>query len=286
MSNTLGVAVTCDSTCDLSPELYEKYKIDVAPLYITTEETQHRDGIDISPDDIFAFVAETGKLPKTSAVSIIDYIRFFQSKLEENSQLIHVNISSHMSACNQNAIIAAKEIGENKVFVVDSLNLSTGSGHLAVMAAELAQKGKSAAEIKEILDEKAKKLEVSFLVDRLDFLYKGGRCSAVSALGANLLRLHPCIQVKNGEMGVGKKYRGNMLASLEQYVTERLKNRRDIDTKRIFITHSGCDDKIVSKISKLVSSLQPFNEVIITQAGCTISSHCGENTLGILFLVK
>lgn len=280
------VKVTCDSTCDLSIELYNKYDITVTPLWITIGEENYKDVLNISSEELFQSVEKTGVLPKTAAVNFDDYIETFKRFTDNGEEVVHINISSKMSACNQNANIAAEEIGCDKVFVVDSENLSSGSGHLVILACELANEGKSAKEIKQILDEKKKMLEVSFVIQTLDYLHKGGRCSAVAALGANLLKLRPCIQVENGEMGVGKKYRGQMQKVLEQYVDERLKGRKDIDTKRIFITHTGVSSDVVEKLKKQILSLQPFDEVLETVAGGTISSHCGRGTLGILFFRK
>lgn len=280
------VKVICDSTCDLSIELYNKYDVTVTPLWITIGDENYKDMLNISPEELFQSVEKTGVLPKTAAVNVDDYIDTFKRFTDNGDEIVHINISSKMSACNQNANIAAEEIGSDKVFVVDSENLSSGSGHLVILASELANEGKSAKEIKKILDEKKKKLEVSFVIQTLDYLHKGGRCSAVAALGANLLKLRPCIQVENGEMGVGKKYRGQMQKVLEQYIDERLKGREDIDTKRIFITHTGVSSDVVAKLKKKILSLQPFEEVLETVAGGTISSHCGRGTLGILFFRK
>ena len=280
------VKVTCDSTCDLGIDIYNKYNVTVTPLWINIGDKQYKDMLNISPEQLFESVEQTGVLPKTAAVNQEEYYNTFKSFTDKGYDIVHINISSDMSACNQNANAAAKEIGDDRVFVVDSLNLSTGSGHLVVLAAELAKEGKSAAEIKQILDEKRRKLEVSFVIQTLEYLHKGGRCSAVAALGANLLKLRPCIEVIDGKMDVGKKYRGNMQKVLEQYAADRLKDRDDLDTKRIFITHTGVDNEVIAKLKKLILSYQKFGEVIDTVAGGTISSHCGKGTLGILFFRK
>lgn len=279
------IKVTCDSTCDLSPELIAKYDITVLPLYVYLGDREFRDEVDISAENIFMSVSETGVLPRTAAVSVEDYKRCFGEYLGQGYEIIHVDISSKMSACFTNASIAAKELGGG-VYTIDSLNLSTGSGHLAVMAAELSKDNYTAAKIAEILNNAAKRLEVSFVVDTVDYLKKGGRCSSVAALGANLLKLRPCIEVKDGEMGVGEKYRGTMEKVLTEYVRERLENRTDVDTKRIFITHTHAPSDIVKQVRREIQRYQPFTEIIETFAGCTITSHCGKGTLGILFFTK
>ena len=200
--------------------------------------------------------------------------------------MIHFTISSDMSGCYQNACIAARDF-PGRVFPVDARNLSTGIGHLVLDAAEMAKEGRlTAAEIVDVLNEKKAKLDVSFVLDTLEFLKAGGRCSALAAFGANLLSLKPSIEVKSGTMGVGKKYRGKITAAYKQYITDRLKGRDDIDTKRIFITDSGIDESIRQELHELVASLQPFEEILHTQAGCTVSQHCGPGCMGILYYHK
>ncbi len=215
------IAISADSTCDLSKDLLEQYNIAIAPLYILKEEQAFRDGVDFHPQDIFDYVEKNGKLLKTSAVSVQDYIELF-SRLRENAEaVVHINLSSEFSACYQNACLAAREVSE--VYVVDSRNLSTGSGLVVLAAADLAAQGVPAAQIQEEMDRLTARVEASFVVERLDYLYKGGRCSALAALGANLLHLKPCIEVRSGKMGVGKKYRGSFDKALREYVTDRLR---------------------------------------------------------------
>jgi len=281
----LKIKICSDSTCDLSTGLIQKYDISVLPLYVMKDGEEHRDGVDITPDDIYAFTTETGKLCTTAAISVQDYIDFFTEQLADCDELVHFHISSDMSSCYQNACIAASEL-DKKVYPVDARNLSTGIGQLVLAAAEMAQAGASGEEIAEAMNAKREKLDVSFVVDTLVYLHKGGRCSAVAALGANLLSLKPCIEVKEGTMGVGKKYRGSMEKCLTQYVRDRLAGRDDVDTKRIFITHSGVTPDLIEKVRDEVLKHQKFEEVLITRAGSTISSHCGPGTLGILFLTK
>ncbi len=278
------VKITCDSTCDLSPELLSKYGIVVCPLCVTMDEKAFRDGIDATPDDIYAFFEKTGRLAKSTAVNIADYTDFFNDNLEEDTELVHFIISSEMSTTYRNACLAAEEVGN--VYPVDTRNLSTGSGLLVLKACEMANEGKSAEEIVREIDTLKPRVDASFVIDNLTYLHKGGRCSAVAALGANLLKLKPCIEVVDGSMGVGKKYRGKFELTLKDYVADRLANIDDLDLSRVFVTHAGVDEAIVNEVADLVKATAPFNEVLITRAGCTISAHCGRNTLGVLFVRK
>ena len=278
------IKITCDSTCDLTPELYEKYQVSVSPLCVTLGDDLHRDSVDVTAQDIFAYVDQTGNLPKTSAISVGEYEEFFQPFVDDGCSVIHINISSEFSACYQNACLAAQNLGN--VYPIDSRNLSTGSAHLVLAAAEMAQQGVEAAQIAEELKKLQARVDASFVLQTLEYLKKGGRCSSVVALGANLLSLRPEIEVTGGKMEVGKKYRGKMEKTILDYVKGRLVGRDDIDTKRIFITHSYVPQEIVEKVIALVKELHPFEEVIETKAGCTITSHCGPNCLGVLFLRK
>lgn len=278
------IKITCDSTCDLTVELYEKYGVEVIPLGITLGESLYRDSVDVTPLQVFDFVAEKGVLPTTSAISVGEYEDIFKKYVDEGYAIVHINISSEFSSCHQNAKLAAEEIGN--VYPVDSRNLSSGSGHLVLLAAELAAEGLSAKEIAEKLGEMQKKLDVSFVLQTLDYLKKGGRCSSVTALAAGMLQLRPEIEVVDGKMKVGKKYRGKMEKSIMDYVKGRLEGRDDVDTKRIFVTHSHVPAEIVEKVKAYISQLHPFDEVIETFAGCTVSCHCGPACLGVLFFKK
>lgn len=278
------ILITSDSTCDLSAELKERYNIKTIPLGITLGTEVYRDGIDITPDDIYAHHAKTGELPKTTASNVGECIDFFKPFVDDGYTVIHFTISSSMSSTYNNTCMAASEF-EN-VYVIDSKNLSTGGGLLVIAAAEMAKSGMAVADIVSEIEKLTSCVDASFVIDSLDYLYKGGRCSALSVLGANLLKLKPCIEVKNGSMGVGKKYRGVYGTVLKQYAQERLQNPDDIDTSRVFVTHAGCDAQIVEDIVNQVKETGLFKEVFVTRAGCTISSHCGANTLGVLFIRK
>lgn len=278
------IIITSDSTTDLSKELCERYKITVMPLCITLGDKLYTDGVDITPDDIYAHHDRTGELPKTTATNVGDCLDFFSQFTSQGKMVIHFTISSEMSSTYNNACMAAEELGN--VYIIDTKNLSTGGGLLVITAAELLNQGLPVEEIVEKTRETVARVDASFVIDNLEYLYKGGRCSAVAMLGANLLKLKPCIQVKNGKMDVAKKYRGRYADVLKQYVVDKIGDYSDIDLDRVFVTHAGCDPQLVNDIVELVKKTAPFKEVFLTRAGCTVSSHCGANTLGVLFIRK
>lgn len=277
----MRIKVTVDSTNDLSPELLARHGISVAPLTVNLGGRLYRDLVDVTPEDIYRHVDAGGDLPKTSAVNVDEYRAFFEDCLRTADAVVHINISSEMSACHQNARLAAEGLS---VYPIDSRNLSTGSALLALRACEMAAEGADAAHIAATLARQTALVDASFLVSRLDYLRKGGRCSAVAALGANILKLRPCIEVRDGKMGVGRKYRGPFVRCLEQYVRDRLGGAADIDPRRIFITHSGVPGETVEAVRAAIEASRSFGEILVTRAGCTISSHCGEGTLGILYM--
>ena len=278
------IIISSDSTCDLSAELKEKYGIKIIPLGITLGTQVYRDGVDITPEDIYAHHEKTGELPKTTASNVGECIDYFTELKKDGDTIIHFTISSAMSSTYNNTCMAAEEFDD--VYVIDAQNLSTGSGLLVLAAAEMANSGMEAPAIVEELEKLVPCVDASFVIDSLEYLHKGGRCSAVAMLGANLLKLKPCIEVKNGSMGVGKKYRGAYGRVLSEYVDERLQNVDDIDTSRVFVTHAGCDEDVVNAVVEQIKSKGIFDEVLLTRAGCTVSSHCGANTLGVLFIRK
>ncbi len=280
----MKIKISADSTCDLSAALREKYDIGITPLYIEKEGKNYRDGIDIVPQDIYDYVGSGKGVCRTAAVNTGDYLEYFSAYRKEYDAVIHFNISGEMSSCYQNACVAAEEL--TNVYVVDSRNLSTGIGLLVLEAAERAAAGEAPDTIAETMRETARKVEASFVIDTLFYLQKGGRCSSLVALGANLLKLKPCIEVKDGEMGVGKKYRGKIENCIAQYVHDRLSGREDVRRNRIFITHSGCAPEIVESVRGIIAECGGFDEVLETTAGCTVSNHCGPNTLGVLFIRK
>ena len=278
----MSIKITSDSTCDLSPELLELYDVEIIPLSVIQGGDSRKDGVDITPDDIFRHVDGGGDLPGTASISVGEYQERFASLSPRYEAVIHINISADFSSCHQNACIAAGEF--DNVYVVDSRNLSTGHGHIVVEAALAAQRGMSAPEIVDRLRELTGRVEASFIMDRLDYMVKGGRCSAVTMLGANLLRLKPCIEVRDGKMGVVKKYRGAFEKCLREYIKDRLEGREDLALDRIFITYSSAPEETVRMVREEIARYAPFTQVLETRAGCTVSSHCGPNTLGILFI--
>lgn len=279
----MNIRVVADSTCDLSDDLISKYQITILPLYVTLNDHTYRDRVDISAEDILRSVDNGAELPKTAAVSVAAYAECFEALRKECDAIICIGISSDFSSCVQNAKIAA--VDYDNVYVVDSRNLSTGFGHVVLQAAKRAEQGMEPAQIvSELEQDVIPFVDASFLVDRLDYLHKGGRCSSVAALGANLLKLKPCIEVQNGKMQVTKKYRGKLDQCLRQYVKERLADTEGLDTERIFVTHSPTIPEAVQAAEDAVKELAIFDEITETDAGSTIVSHCGPNTLGILYI--
>ncbi|MCL2125578.1 MAG: DegV family protein [Oscillospiraceae bacterium] len=281
----MRIKITADSTCDLPSEILERYDIGITPLYIIKDEKAYKDRLEISVLDMFDYVESGAGMTRSSAINVSEYSEYFKQWLEDYDAVIHINISNHFSVCNQNARIAAQDL-EN-VFVVDSLNLSTGSGHIVMDAAILAESGLSPERIVEELEQLVLRVDASFVIGTLKYLYKGGRCTGLAALGANLLKLNPCIEVVNGEMHVGKKYRGHFDKIILQYVEDRLGGREDIDTRRIFVTYPPTmDPELIARVVEKVQSLRNFEEVICCDAGCVISNHCGPICVGVLFYCR
>jgi DegV family protein with EDD domain len=264
--------------------LIERYQIKILPLEVSLGDKQYRDGVDINPDMIYENYEQSGQLPKTAAINISEFDKFFAKETANGNEIVLFTISSDMSSTFNNARLAAQEY--EGVYPVNTMNLSTGGGLLVLTAAEMAAEGKSAKEIAEACCALRERVDASFVIDNLEFLHKGGRCSAIAAFGANLLQLKPCVMVRDGKMIVGKKYRGKFAMTLEKYVADRIGDASDIDTKRIFVTHAGCDAAIVDQCVKQVTDMGVFDEVLVTRAGCTVSAHCGRNTLGVLFIRK
>ncbi len=277
------IKISADSTCDLSPELKKKLDVAIVPLSIVAGDDMFRDGIDIYPEDVFRF-GEEGIACQTGAVNVFEYQRHFQKLTSGSKAVFHISLGSGFSSCHSNALLAARDF--SNVHVIDSKNLTTGSGLLVYDVALLAAEGLEPLEIKKRLEDNVAKGEVSFVIDQLDYLARGGRCSAITAQGAKVLRLKPCIEVRDGAMIVGRKYRGTFEKVVTSYVKERLQDRTDIDFSRVFVTQAGCEPELVNGVVALVEELANFKEVLVTEAGCTISSHCGPNTLGIVFRQK
>ena len=279
------IVISADSTCDLPKELVEKYDIKIVPLYIVFGDESKKDAVEATPEDIYDYVNKTGQLTKTSAVPVGEYMDCFEKFTEGGKTLIHFSISSGFSSTHNNALLAAEDM--DNVYVVDTRNLSTGSALVVLEAKRMDEEGMSAEEIVEKSKEIATRVDASFVICNLDYLRKGGRCSAVAAIGANILKLKPCIEVVEGKMNVGKKHRGTFAACLKEYVKERLDGKiDDIETNRIFVTHTKCDEEIVNMVVDEVKSYGKFDEIVENVAGGTVTSHCGPETLGILYIKK
>ena len=276
------IRITTDSTCDLPRELLERHHITVIPQGIVKAGKLYHDGVDIHTADIAAHVDAGGEITTTNAVNVADYEELFRRMMEEADAVIHLNIGMGFSSCHQNARLAAEEV--DGVYVVDSGNLTVGHGMLVLAAAEAAEAGKPVTEILQMLEELVPRIETSFVLDRLDYMKKGGRCSAVTALGANLLKLHPCVEVIGGKMTVTKKYRGSIEKVVADYVRERLAGRTDLDTRRAFLVDTCPDDSLASIAREVLKADGRFEEILEAKAGCTIFCHCGPRTLGVIFL--
>lgn len=280
----MKIKILSDSTCDLSRELLDKHNITLVPLTVIKNGKAYSDGIDITPAEIFAHVANGGDLCSTTAMNAGEYEEYFSKYSAEYDGVIHINIGSGFSSSYQNACLAAE--GFENVRVVDSQNLSTGQGLVVLKACELAETCQSIDMLQAELQEFTSHVEASFLLDRLEYMVKGGRCSAAAALGANLLNLKPCIEVKDGKMSVVKKYRGNYAKCLASYIKDRLHNRNDLERETLFVTRTPVSDECMDAVSKAVNEYADFKNTYWTEAGCTVSCHCGPGTLGVLFVRK
>ena len=281
MKKTMIVA---DSTCDLGAELIARHGVRIVPLDVNLGGKTYLDGVEIKPDDIYLHYEQKGELPRTAAPNMVAFSDVFADCLRACDGVVCFTISAEMSSTYNNARMAALE--HKNVHVVDTRNLSTGGGLLVLAAAEMAERGMEASEIATACRDLVDAVDASFVVDDLEFLHKGGRCTALAALGANLLQLKPCITVAGGKMGVSKKYRGKFHVVLDKYVEERIGDGAGIVTDHVFVTHAGCDAAVVDGVVAKVRALLPDAEIHVTRAGCTVSSHCGKNTLGVLFIKK
>lgn len=279
----MKIVVSCDSTCDLGDELISKNDIRIMPLVIYLGEEQYSDNVDVTTKDIFAYVDKTGVLPKTAARSIYEYQEFFANILKDADAIIHVAFSSEMSSSCSNAQVAAEQL--NNVKVVDSKSLSTGYGLLVLKACKLVSLGKSLDEIEKELVDTVPKLQASFIISNLKYLYKGGRCSAVAMFGANLLKIKPSIHVVDGKMGVGKKYMGKFSDTMIKYTNALLEENGEIDKENVFITFSSDENNVSNLVYDLLKE-HGFQNIYKTFAGCTIASHCGPECMGVLFIRK
>ena len=278
--------ISTDSPADVPAEIRERYDIRVIPLHIILDDDCFEDGVNIQPDDLYAFYKKTGRLPKTSAVAVAEYTDFFKELTQDGSSVVHISFSSALSATHQNARLAAEDF--DNVYIVDSKSLSTGIALLAIKAAQLAQDGLDAKTIAHEMEYKREKVVTTFILDKLEFLYKGGRCSGVAMLGANVLGIKPSIVMVDGKLQVGKKYRGKLENCQMQYVRDLLEQYAGrIDTDRAFLSRTaGVSDEQMKALQKEIHKTLKFKEYIVSTVGCTITSHCGERTFTFEFMLK
>lgn len=278
------VVITADSPVDLTPALAAQFNILVIPLYVTLGGRTYRDGVDISTRELFDRYENEKMIPGTSAIPIADYISFFHGFTDKGFAVVHFSLSSAISSTHQNALIAAEEFSD--VHVVDSLNLSTGIALLAVKACAMRDEGLDAREIFDAVNALRPQVCQSFVIDKLEFLRKGGRCSALTALGANVLNIHPSIEMIDGKLELAKKYRGKIETIQVNYIQDQLQKHNRIHRGIALLCHTGIPAQQVEALRRLVESTLDFEQVILTEAGCTISAHCGPNCLGLAFLLK
>ena len=280
------IRIAADSTCDLSKELIDKYGISIIPLHIVLEDKEYRDGVDITPDEIYEWSDKNNTTPKTSAVGFEDALHAIKPILDTEDEMIIFTISEKMSTTPNVFRMAAEEAEvEDRVSVVESANLSTGIGLLIIEAAIMAAEGMDRTSIVKKIEELKLRVRSSFVVDTLTYLHRGGRCSSVAALAGGMLKLHPKIVVEEGAMHATKKYRGKIDAVILDYAKEMEEDLKQAKKDRVFITHSGCNQETIDSVKEYLQNLSHFDEILITRAGGVISSHCGPGTLGVLYII-
>lgn len=286
MSNKKEVLITADSTCDLPEYLVHENNIKIIPLSILLGEKEYHDGIDVKPKDIYDYVGKTGILPKTAAVTPNDYYDIFSRAVKEGRQVVHIGLSSAISSSYQNAVLAASDFDD--VYCVDSKSLCTAMGLLVLKACDFRDSGMNAKKIADKITKLVPKVSTTFVLNSLEYMHKGGRCSAVAKFGANVLGIKPSIAVdETGALGISKKYRGLMDIVYRQYVNDCLKDISKIDTSRVVIANSGSvEPKTLAFAKGVVEGKKKFEQVIFADAGCTISSHCGPKTLAVFYIRK
>lgn len=283
------IKITADSSCDIGPILTERYDVHFSRIHVFLNEQEYEDGTTITPADIYQNYEKMHTLPHTAAWNVAEYEAMFRPFVEQGYDVIHISLGSGLSCTCNNARLAAQQFEEGRVFVIDSKNLSSGSGHIVCEVGDRVKKGMTAAEIVAEVEPITDRVSASFILDDLEYLHASGRCSGLAQFGASLMNLKPCILVRNdlcGSMSVGKKYMGSYKRSAVKYVENMLEDRENICLHRVFITHSGSDACVLEAMKQRALELLPFEEVFITQASATICSHCGPNTTGILFIRK
>lgn len=281
------VKIIADSTCDLTKELIERYDVEIVPLHIVLDDKEYLDGVDITPDEIYAWSDQTKTTPKTAAVSIERITDLFKAYIDQGMDVVCFSISDDMSTTGNVMRMAAEELNAaDRIRIVNSKSLSTGIGLMVIEAAEMAKAGKGVHEIADYVEALRERVRASFVVDTLTFLHRGGRCGGLAAMLGGALKLHPRIAVEDGKMAPGKKYRGKMSAVIRHYVEEMEEALKTAKKERVFITHSGCPQQDIDAVKDYLSGLNRFDEILITRAGGVISSHCGPGTLGVLFIAE
>ena len=283
------VKLIADSSCDIGPELAKRYDVDFVHIHVRLNGNEYLDGVNITHTDIYENYEQNHTLPSTCAMNVDEYASVFRPYIEQGYDIVHVSLGSGLSSTCSNARLAGELFGPDRVFVIDSKSLSTGSGHIVCECGERIKKGMCAKQIFDEVVPITDKVSASFILDDLKYLHAGGRCSGLAQFGASLMSIKPCIMVRNdkfGSMTVGKKYMGSYKRSALKYVEDMIKDRTDIVLDRCFITHSGSDPDLLLAMKALAMTLQPFQEIHITQASATICSHCGPHTTGILFITK
>lgn len=280
------VKIYSDSTCDLSPELIERYGVKIVPLCIVMDEKSYYDSEEVTSEQIFEWAERNKTTPKTAAIPFDRAENDLKPAMENGDEVIFFCISRQMSSTSNVIRMVAEQNEYDKIYVIDSQSLSTGIGLQVIKACELAEQGKSAQEIVDIIEAGRSRVRASFVVDTLTYLSRGGRCSAVTALMASAFKIHPMIVVKDGSMGVGKKYRGKLPVAITNYLDDLDQMLKNAEPERVFITHSGCEPEIVDAVRSRLEALGIFSEIHETLAGGVISSHCGPATLGVLFYEK
>lgn len=277
----MGFKITCESSADLNADLYKKHNIGVIPFRITLGDKDYLDSVDISNQELFDFFDTNKILPKTSALNSFDYEEFFEKENTEDEGLIHISLSSKLSSTYEHAVEASKKF--KNVYVIDSESLSSGIGLQVLYAVSLRDKNIPIEKAVELIKKRREHVQISFVVDKLTYLHKGGRCSAVALLGSNLLGIKPSIIVDNGRMIVGKKYMGKIHKTLDKYVLDTLNDFNTPDTSLCFITYSSATNEMIDIVKDTLKNNAKFKKITETTAGCTVTTHCGPNTIGIIY---
>jgi len=278
----MRIAISSESTIDLTKEQLNEFNIHVVPFSVILGSESFLDGVDINCNGVYKYVKEHKQLPKTSAVNQFQYEEHFSNLKKEYEAIIHISFSGELSSAYRNAVLAAEEVKD--VYVIDSRSLSSGIGLLAIYASELVNEGKELNEIIESIKARVNAVQASFVIQNVEYLYKGGRCSKIAFLGANIFHICPQIIVKDGKMDAGKKYRGNFYNVVSQYIDDTLAQFNHPDLNHVFITDSELDDQRICQMAKEKLMQRGFKNIHFSKAGCTIASHCGPNCFGILYI--